>query len=230
MDYDRLSRIQWLLLVLGGQGCRVKTLSTPEESGQILRLRNERQQLSHQEPRGRDNGVIVLECKSMKNKMNNTTRMDVIKTAIAAFISAILAYVEPVSNAMMLLIIAFVIDIFFGVICGVAVHNERFHFKKFILAATYLFIYLGIVAFVYTIGDYMGDEGGALFVVKTVTYLFIYFYSTNILKNLTLLFPNNRVFMALDYAVGLEFTKRMPWIDGFLKKENENKDENGNLQ
>lgn len=157
--------------------------------------------------------------------------MDALKTAIATFISGIMAYMGPVQNAMFVLIIVFVIDIFFGVAAGVAVQGERFRFRKFILAAVYLLIYLGIVAVVYTIGEQMGDEEPALFIVKTVTYLFIYFYGANILKNLHLLFPANRAIKALDHILGLEFTKRLPWLEGFLQKEKENgksEKENGN--
>ena len=47
----------------------------------------------------------------------------------------------------------------------------------------------------------------------------IYFYSSNILKNLHLLMPDNPVIRFLDYFIGLQFTRKVAWLEEFLKKE-----------
>jgi len=144
---------------------------------------------------------------------------DIIKTAVAAFFGACIATLQPVHNAMLLLLIFAACDILFGILAGLIAARERFSFKKFILAAGYLLVYLGIVVMVYAVGKYQDDTQEALYVVKVITYVFIYFYSSNILKNLHLLMPDNPVIRFLDYFIGLQFTRKVAWLEEFLKKE-----------
>lgn len=143
--------------------------------------------------------------------------MDVFKTIVITVFSAITAYCEPVRNAMILLFLMSGIDLLAGMICSIAVDRERFQFKKFIMAAVYLLVYLGVITLIYTVGRYQGDHEGAMLIVKTITYVFIYFYSANILKNLTKLFPSNRVIGFLYFVIDLEFTKKIPYLSDFLK-------------
>lgn len=144
---------------------------------------------------------------------------DIIKTAVATYVGALAAYLQPVHNAMVLLLIFAALDIVFGVVSGIAVSRERFSFKKFILSACYLLVYLGIVVLVYAVGRYQGDMDESLYVVKVITYVFIYFYSSNILKNLHQLMPDNPVIKFLDYFIGLQFSKKVALLDDFIKKE-----------
>lgn len=143
--------------------------------------------------------------------------MEGIKTVIVTVFSVVAAYCEPVRNAMFLLFLMAGIDLLAGMICSIAIDHERFRFKKFIMAVVYLLIYLGVIALIYTVGRFQGDYEGAMLIVKTITYVFIYFYSANILKNLTALFPANRVIGFLYYVIDLEFTKKIPYLGDFLK-------------
>lgn len=143
---------------------------------------------------------------------------DIFKTAVATSVSALIASLQPVHNAMLLLLIFAGCDILFGVLSGIIASKERFSFKKFMLSAGYLLVYLGIVVMVYAVGKYQGDLDESLYVVKIITYVFIYFYSSNILKNLHQLMPDNPVIKFLDYFIGLQFTKKISLLEDFLKK------------
>lgn len=145
--------------------------------------------------------------------------LDIFKTGIAAFFGSLLAFLQPVQNAMILLLLFAGIDILFGIISGVIALNERFNFKKFILAAAYLLVYLGIVVMVYAVGKYQSDIDESLYIIKVITYVFIYFYSSNILKNLHTIMPDNPVIRFLDYFIGLQFTKKLSILEDFIKKE-----------
>lgn len=144
--------------------------------------------------------------------------LDIFKTAVATGVSALIASLQPVHNAMLLLLIFAGCDILFGVLSGLIASHERFSFKKFMLSAGYLLVYLGIVVMVYSVGKFQGDLDESLYVVKVITYVFIYFYSSNILKNLHQLMPGNPVIKFLDYFIGLQFTKKIVWLEEFLKK------------
>ncbi len=152
--------------------------------------------------------------------------MDTIKIILATLISGFIAYLQPVHNAMIVLTIVFSADIVFGILADIFVNKMRFSPKKSLFAFITVAIYLSIVSSVYIIGERMGDSIESLYVVKTLTYVFIYFYVSNSIRNLKLLFPNNRVFKFLDYLLGLEFLERIPALGSFLEKENNDKKEN----
>ena len=151
--------------------------------------------------------------------------MDIIKITGATLISAFVASIEPVHNAIFVLVFVFFADIFWGMLASILVKKERFGIKKFMNAAVYLSIYLLIVVAIFVIGYKMEDEAYALFAVKTITYVIIYFYSANILKNLTRLFPENKPIRFLEYVLHLEILKKVPALEDFLnqnkKEENE---------
>lgn len=147
--------------------------------------------------------------------------LDIFKTAVATGVSALIASLQPVHNAMLLLLIFAGCDILFGILAGIIASRERFSFKKFMLSACYLLIYLGIVVMVYAVGKYQEDLEESLYVVKVITYVFIYFYSSNILKNLHQLMPDNPVIKFLDYFIGLQFTKKIGLLEDFLKNSRE---------
>lgn len=151
---------------------------------------------------------------------------DSIKALCVTAISAVCAYLEPINNVIVTLFILSGLDILFGIISGIAIDNERFRFKKFILSCIHVLIYLGVATLIYTIGMLQDDFTEAMMIVKTVTYIFIYFYSSNILRNIHKLFPDNRIIGFLDYIIGFEFAKRIPQLSKFLNKNKSDKTEN----
>ena len=147
---------------------------------------------------------------------------DAIKVVAALALSSLLAYLQPVYNAMFVVFFIFTADMLLGISADIFVNRKRLNARKFIFAFLSFMIYTAIIASVYVIGEHMDDKDESLFVVKWLTYSFIYFYAVNILKNLRFLFPNVRTFAFLEFTVGLEFLKRIPALSSFLEKEKEN--------
>ena len=154
--------------------------------------------------------------------MSKLEIIDTTKISIAAVIGAVFAKLEPIHNAMFVLIFIFIADIFIGMLAGMICRSERFRFPKFAMAVIYLVMYLLIVTCIFVIGHKMDDAAQALFVIKTITYVFTYFYVANILKNLRALFPDNQPIAFLEYIVHLEILKKVPALENFLNKHKEN--------
>ena len=152
---------------------------------------------------------------------------DTIKLAVIGGISGLFAYLSPLHDAIRILLFLFFVDMIVAMIAEIIIQKKPFKPKKFMTAFIYVAIYLSIVASVYVIGEHMGDTEQALFVDKIVTYVFIYFYCASTLKNLRVIVPYNRPIAFLEFTLGLEFTKKIPNLDDFLRKEKEdkNKDE-----
>ena len=148
---------------------------------------------------------------------------ELVRAFVAACIGALLAFLEPVTGAMTLLLIVALADILTGIVTDLRVNGTCFRFRKFFFALVCAAVYLLIVALVYTVGLFQDDVQECLFIVKTITYTIIYFYAVNIFRNLRQLLPSNRAIAFLYYLLGLEFTKKFPALDDFLKKEKEEK-------
>jgi len=145
--------------------------------------------------------------------------IDTIKLFLVTAISGLIAYIEPVHSAMVALIFVFSIDIVCGIFKVLFVCKKRIKPKKILASFIYVAIYLSIIASVYIIGVNMDDASEAIFVDKFITYVFIYFYITNILKNLKALVPKSKAISFLDYVFHLEMLKRIPNLSEYLNKD-----------
>jgi hypothetical protein len=145
--------------------------------------------------------------------------VDLIKLFILGIISTIVSFLHPIQDAMFVLMFVFFGDMFVGIFADLIGKKDKFKAKKFMLAFASVAIYLSIMASVYIIGKKMGDTVEFLFIDKMITYVFIYFYIANILKNLKVLFTKRRPIFFLDFLLGLEFVKRIPSLDAFLRQE-----------
>ncbi len=147
-------------------------------------------------------------------------------TSLKDFISmcfcGLFAFLTPVHNAMLVLGLAFIADLLFGILTDVVKNDKQFSFRKFVFAAAVFLLYLSIVAAIHTVGWFMNDHAAALYVVKTVTYMFVYFLAKNSLKNLRILLPHNEAIVFLDNMLGFEFTKRFSQY--FDKKDKQHED------
>lgn len=153
--------------------------------------------------------------------------MDAIKLSVITLISALLAYLQPIYAPVMVLTIVFLGDIVAGIAVDLAVNKDRIRIKKILFALLFVALYVSIIANTFIIGDHMGDQDESLKIVKMLTYVFAYFYVSNTLRNLCILFPNNKPLAFLYYWLGLQVVKRLPDLAKYLglgtqRKENEN--------
>ena len=71
-------------------------------------------------------------------------------------------------------------------------------------------LYLVIIHVLYSIVILCGDKKEAYFVIKSLTYVFIYVYATNSFKNLIKAYPKNVALRIIFHILRLEFTRAMP--------------------
>ena len=142
--------------------------------------------------------------------------LDTIKVTIVAILGSIYSYLEPIYNPMKVLAFVFFADIVAGILVDLIQNNDRIRIKKLLIAVAFLALYFCIIASTYVIGEHLGDVNEALFIVKTLTYVFSYFYISNTLRNIKVLAPNNKPIAFLDYFLGLQIVKRLPDLASFL--------------
>ncbi|PXV60171.1 hypothetical protein CLV62_13019 [Dysgonomonas alginatilytica] len=150
--------------------------------------------------------------------------MDAIKLFLITLLSAIVAFFEPIKNPVIVLFLVFAGDFIFGIMVDLFVNDDRLRIKKGIFALMFLFLYMSVIVLTFLIGFLMGDLEESLFIVKALTYVFTAAYVANTLRNICLLFPNNRVFAFLYHIFGLQILKKMPLLYNYIfDKKDDNK-------
>lgn len=129
-----------------------------------------------------------------------------------AGISPILGKLTPTKGFVTALVIMFAFNIWAGMRAdGVSILRcKPFKFSKFKNALAELFLYLLIDELVFTVMSHCGDTEEALFVVKSLTYVFMIVYLQNACRNLVIAYPQYPALHILYHLVRLEFTRMLP--------------------
>lgn len=144
--------------------------------------------------------------------------MENIKALLVGTLSALAAYLSPISSIMFSILYVFLLNFVFGYLTGMST-GERFSFKKAFHTVKEVCAYYLILVSIFIIGERMGDGKAALQAITTITYAFIYFYAVNIMRNLSLLFKDSRSLAFIYYVISFEVIKRVPFLESFVKKE-----------
>lgn len=130
----------------------------------------------------------------------------------ASAISPVLAYYTPTKGFLLALVLAFAFNIYAGMKAdGVSFTCcENFSFGKFKNALAELVLYVVIICFLFTVMSQCGDGEAAFIVVKSLTYVFMYVYVQNAVKNLIKVHPTNIALRIVYHAVRLEFARMLP--------------------
>lgn len=133
-------------------------------------------------------------------------------------ILAMLSYFEPVGNMILAITIIFVVDIVFGIASGRKLAKENISFKKGMAAIKVFGVYIFVITLLYAMGNLMSDSEMMLYVVKTISWVTIYFYVINLTKNLKRLFPNSQCIKFIHWFLSVEFLDNIPPLKKFLEK------------
>lgn len=141
---------------------------------------------------------------------------DAIKILISTVFGGVITYLEPIYNPIQVLAYVFFADIVAGILVDIIRNDDRIRIKKVLVSLAFLALYFFIIASTFFIGERMGDRDESLFIVKTLTYTFTYFYMSNFFRNLKLLAPDNKPISFIDYWLGLQVIKLLPELAKYL--------------
>ena len=156
-----------------------------------------------------------------------------IKNMAIGILLAILAYLEPIEGELQSLFLVFFLNFLFGYISGM-VKGEDFSLKKALVCVAHAAVFFVLCAAVYVVGRLKGQMAGAVQCVSFITYLVIYFYGLNILRNLRKIFkdgtPPWHVVNTLYFVLRFKFIEHIPYLSDYLDKHGDkvDKDENHN--
>lgn len=138
---------------------------------------------------------------------------------VLGWLSQMVFYFTPIHGLIVGLSISFFISFIFGVLVGILKQDEAVDLKKASRAFSELMTYFVIIAALFVIGDKMKGESWLFEIISAITWGMIYFYVANWTKNMKRLFPNSKGVGFLNFVLGLEFIKKIPYLSDFLEKD-----------
>lgn len=148
---------------------------------------------------------------------------------IVGIVLAILAYLEPIDGELKSLFMVFFLNFVFGYLSGM-VKGEDFSLKKALLCIGHATIFFILCASVYIIGKAKGQMEGSVQCVSFITYLVLYFYSLNILRNCKKIFKDGtapwHVVNTLYFILRFKFIEQLPYLKNYLDMQTEKENHN----
>ena len=143
-----------------------------------------------------------------------------VKNVVVGIAMAILAYLKPIEGELWSLFLVFFLNFFFGYLSGMVANREDFNIKKAFRCIGEASVFFVLCTAIYAIGKLKGQDGGALQCVSFITYTIIYFYGTNVLKNLKKIFkPHTAPWLVVSflyYVLRFKFIERIPFLSDYL--------------
>jgi hypothetical protein len=143
-----------------------------------------------------------------------------VKNVVVGIAMAILAYLKPIEGELWSLFLVFFLNFFFGYLSGMIANREDFNIKKAFRCIGEASVFFVLCTAIYAIGKLKGQDGGALQCVSFITYTIIYFYGTNVLKNLKKIFkPHTAPWLVISflyYVLRFKFIERIPFLSDYL--------------
>lgn len=154
-----------------------------------------------------------------------------VKNVIVGILLAIIAYLEPIEGELQILFLVFFLNFLFGYLSGM-VKGEDFSLKKAFVCVGHFCLFCVICAAVYIAGRLKGQMEGAVQCVSLITYLIMYFYGLNILRNCKKIFKEGtapwQVVNVLYFILRFKFIEQIPFIKDYIDNE-ARKEDGGNV-
>lgn len=143
-----------------------------------------------------------------------------LRELIAGIVLAVIAYLKPIEAELWTLFLIFFTNFLFGYLAGMIANNEEWDNKKAMRCVGEATVFFILCTTIYAIGRLKGQMSGALQCVSFITYVVIYFYGLNILRNCKKIFRKEiapwYVVSFLYYVLRFKFVEKIPFLAGFL--------------
>lgn len=147
------------------------------------------------------------------------TMIDTFKAATFAAFGALAAYFEPIERFLQVVALLYFANLIVAIVTDKLKNSSPPSIKKFWNSIKELTWYLFLIFLIFTVSERMDFEDGAIYVIKAVMALVIYFYSVNILKNATILSPQNRFVKVLYMLMTIDFLEKFaPWAKKYINE------------
>ena len=148
--------------------------------------------------------------------------MDSLRVIAATLIANVAGLLLPIRNEMYGLVLLFAVNFLMGMLADVC-NRREWSFKKALKFFRDAAVYFCMVASIYLLGHFKGEEVAAAHCVSFMIYVAIYFYGTNILRNARFITNEHstlyRILDFLYYIMSLRVLERYAWLKDYFDYE-----------
>ena len=148
--------------------------------------------------------------------------MDGLKILTASLIANVVGLLFPIWNDIFGLVLLFTVNFMVGLLADVC-NRREWSFRKAFCFFRDAGIYFAMVACIYLLGYFKGEERAAVHCVSFMIYVAIYFYGTNILRNARLITNEKstlyRVLNFLYHILSLKVLERNKLLKDYIDYE-----------
>ena len=152
--------------------------------------------------------------------------MDSLRILTASLIANVIGLMFPIWNDIFGLVLLFAANFVVGLLADVCNHRD-WSFRKAFSFFRDAAIYFAMVACIYMLGYFKGEEKVALHCVSFTIYVAIYFYGTNILRNARFITNEKSTLYSvlnfLYYIFSLKMLERSGCLKDYINYEKQNK-------
>ena len=152
--------------------------------------------------------------------------MDSLRVIAATLVANIAGLLFPIRNEIYGLVLLFALNFVMGMLADVC-NRREWSFKKALRFFRDAAVYFCMVASIYLLGHFKGEEMAAAHCVSFMIYVAIYFYGTNILRNARMITnEGSTLFRILDflyYVLSLRILERYGYLKDYLDYEKRGK-------
>ena len=152
--------------------------------------------------------------------------MDGLRILTASIVANTLGLLFPIKNDIFGLVLLFTVNFVVGLLADVCNHRD-WSFRKAFSFFRDAAIYFAMVACIYLLGYFKGEEETAVHCVSFTIYVAIYFYGTNILRNARVITNEQSTLYSvlnfLYYIFSLKMLERSGYLKEYFDYEKQNK-------
>ena len=141
-------------------------------------------------------------------------KITLFRAMLSALTATLLDFFYPIKDFLLVIAVFATVNIIFGALAD----TDKWRFKKAFKAFTYLIGYMCLLLLSFSTGVFMKQtpEAVASF-TSWITWVMIYFYAANILRNWNIRQPDNRVIEFLYWVVTFKVIDKIDFLSEFLK-------------
>ena len=151
--------------------------------------------------------------------------MDGLKIVTASLVANVVGLLFPIWNDIFGLVLLFTANFVVGLLADVC-NRREWSFRKAFCFFRDAGIYFAMVACIYLLGYFKGEERAAVHCVSFMIYVAIYLYGTNILRNARMITNEKstlyRVLDFLYYILSLKVLQRSKSLKNYIDYEKHN--------
>lgn len=135
------------------------------------------------------------------------------------------SFFTPIHDFLLVIFILFILNFLYGLVSDL-LHGNDFSLKKAFQSIWYVVGFMLLLFLAFGIGKKMHlDDESVIDFTSWITWVVIYFYSTNILRNWTLIQPRNQVVAFLYWVASVKFIEKIKYLGEYFKMSKKGKDE-----